>query len=143
MLVSKSKLVSGIIALGLTGGLLGGFNMYWGRQPEFPLYGVFIDLCAIPILIVMILYVRRIKANATDEFSVAKKRYAAQNGFLIGFALFMLSGLFPIIFPAAYLQFIATLDGAHEGFLMGRVAGMAPFILGLVIGQVSAWLKYR
>ncbi len=143
MTMSKSKWVAGILVLALMGGLLGGFNMSWSREASFPLYGVIIDICAVPVMIMLILYVRKLKAASTDEFSVAKKRYAAQNGFLIGFALFLISGVFPIFCPDLYRQFIASLDGAHEGFLMGRVAGMAPFVLGLLIGQVSAWLKYR
>ncbi len=138
MSVSKSKWVAGILVLGLMGGLLGGFNMSWSREASFPLYGLIIDICAVPVMIMLILYVRKLKAASTDEFSMAKKRYAAQNGFVIGFALFLISGIFPIFLPDLYRQFIASLDGAHEGFLMGRVAGMAPFVLGLLIGQISA-----
>ena len=140
---SKWKFTGGILVLALIGGLLGGFNMSWSREESFPLYGAIIDICAVPVMIMLILYVRKLKAVSTDEFSVAKKRYAAQNGFIIGFALFLVSGVFPIFFPDLYRQFIASLDGAHEGFLMGRVTGMAPFVLGLLIGQVTAWLKYR
>jgi uncharacterized protein YjeT (DUF2065 family) len=143
MVLSKSRFTGGVLALALIGGLLGGFNLYWGRAPQFPLYGTILDLCAIPVVILLVLYVRRLKAASADEFSVAKKRYAAQSGFVIGFALFLLSGLFPIFFPDLYRQFLASLDGASDGFLMGRVSGMAPFVLGLLIGQVSAWLKYR
>jgi len=134
MALSKSRFTGGVLALALIGGLLGGFNLYWGRAPQFPLYGTILDLCAIPVVILLVLYVRRLKAASADEFSVAKKRYAAQS---------LLSGLFPIFFPDLYRQFLASLDGASDGFLMGRVSGMAPFVLGLLIGQVSAWLKYR
>ena len=143
MAVSKWKFAGGIFALALIGGLLGGFNMSWSREPSFPLYGVIIDACAVPVVIMLILYMRKLKAASTDEFSMAMKRYAAQNGLIIGFALFMVSGVFPIFFPDLYRQFIASLDGAQEGFLMGRVTGMLPFVLGLLIGQASAWLKYR
>jgi|GEM_PF-2178635 len=143
MIISKSRFIVGVLVLALMGGLLGGFNMHWSREPSFPLYGAMIDLCAVPVLIMLILYVRKLKTASTDEFGVVKKRYAAQNGFIIGFALFLISGMLPIVFPDLYRQFIASLDGAHEGFLMGRVTGMAPFVLGLLIGQVSAWLKYR
>ena len=143
MAVPKSKIIAGFLVLALLGGLLGGFNMSWSRAPSFPLYGLIIDICAIPVMIMLILYVRKLKVASTDEFSLTKKRYAAQNGFIIGFALFLISGVFPIFFPDLYRQLIASLDGAHEGFLMGRVAGMAPFVLGLLIGQISAWLKYR
>jgi len=140
---SKWKFAGGIFCLALIGGLLGGFNMSWSREASFPLYGLLIDLCAIPVFIALFIYVRRLKAASTDEFSIAKKRYAAQSGFMIGFVLFLLTGLFPIVLPDLYRQFIAGLDGAHEGFLMGRVSGMAPFVIGLLIGQVAAWLKYR
>lgn len=140
---SKWKFAGGVLVLASIGGLLGGFNMSWSREASFPLYGVIIDLCAIPVMIMLILYIRKLKAASTDEFSVTKKRYAAQNGFVIGFALFLITGLFPIFLPDVYHQFIAGLDGAHEGFLVGRVSGMAPFVLGLLIGQVGAWLKYR
>jgi hypothetical protein len=140
---SKWKFAGGVLVLASIGGLLGGFNMSWSREASFPLYGVIIDLCAIPVMIMLILYIRKLKAASTDEFSVTKKRYAAQNGFVIGFALFLITGLFPIFLPDVYRQFIAGLDGAHEGFLVGRVSGMAPFVLGLLIGQVGAWLKYR
>jgi uncharacterized protein YjeT (DUF2065 family) len=140
---SKWKFAGGVLVLASIGGLLGGFNMSWSREASFPLYGVIMDLCAIPVMIMLILYIRKLKAASTDEFSVTKKRYAAQNGFVIGFALFLITGLFPIFLPDVYRQFIAGLDGAHEGFLVGRVSGMAPFVLGLLIGQVGAWLKYR
>ena len=143
MMGSKWKFAGGVTVTALIGGLLGGFNMSWSREASFPLYGVIIDICALPVLIMLILYVRKLKAATTDEFSIAKKRYAAQSGFIIGFALFLITGLFPIFLPDLYRQFIASLDGAQEGFLMGRVSGMAPFVLGLLIGQVSAWLKYR
>jgi uncharacterized protein YjeT (DUF2065 family) len=143
MMGSKWKFAGGVAVAALIGGLLGGFNMSWSREASFPLYGVIIDICALPVLIMLILYVRKLKAATTDEFSIAKKRYAAQSGFIIGFALFLITGLFPIFLPDLYRQFIASMDGANDGFLIGRVSGMAPFVLGLLIGQVGAWLKYR
>lgn len=130
-------------ALALAGGFLGGFNMLWVRHPPFPVYGYIIDLVAVPAVLAGLLYLRRIKAETMDEFMVTKKRFAAQSGFVIGFVLFAVSGLLPLIFPQAYHQFIASLDGANDGFIMGRVSGMAPFVLGLLLGQVGAWLKYR
>ncbi len=133
--------VAGIMVL--AAGLLGGFNMVWIRHPPFPVYGYGVDLVAIPAIIAGLLYVRRIKAAAMDEFMIAKKRFAAQSGFVIGFALFAVSGLVPLMFPQAYHQFIGGMDGADDGFIIGRVSGMAPFVLGLVFGQIGAWLKYR
>ncbi|MGN6208741.1 hypothetical protein [Asticcacaulis sp.] len=140
---SKWKFAGGVAVAALIGGLLGGFNLSWSREASFPLYGLIIDICALPVLIMLILYVRKLKAATTDEFSIAKKRYAAQSGFVIGFVLFLITGLFPIFLPDLYRQFIASMDGANDGFLIGRVSGMAPFVLGLLIGQVNAWLKYR
>ena len=127
----------------VTAGLLGGLNMLWVRHPPFPVYGYIIDLVAVPTVIAGLLYVRRIKAETMDEFMVAKKRFAAQSGFVIGFVLFAATGLLPLLFPEAYRQFLSSLDGANDGFIMGRISGMAPFVLGLLLGQVGAWLKYR
>jgi uncharacterized protein YjeT (DUF2065 family) len=132
-----------VLVLASAGGLLGGFNMMWIRHPPFPAYGYIIDLIAVPAVVAGLLYVRRIKAATMDEFMVTKKRFAAQSGFVIGFLLFALSGVIPLIFPQAYHQFLAGMDGANEGFIMGRVFGMAPFVVGLLLGQVGAWLKYR
>jgi uncharacterized protein YjeT (DUF2065 family) len=117
--------------------------MLWVRHPPFPVYGYVVDLVAVPAVVAGLLYLRRIKAATMDEFMITKKRFAAQSGFVLGFLLFAVSGLFPILFPLAYNQFIASLDGANDGFIIGRVSGMAPFVLGLLLGQVGAWLKYR
>ena len=133
----------GIGVLALAAGMLGGFNMMWVRHPPFPVYGYVIDLIAVPAIIAGLLYARRIKAATMDEFMVTKKRFAAQSGFVIGFVLFAVSGVIPLVFPDAYHQFIASLDGADDGFIMVRISGMAPFVIGLLLGQVGAWLKYR
>ncbi|MBW8882254.1 MAG: hypothetical protein JF615_12775 [Asticcacaulis sp.] len=143
MTQSRWPFVVSVLLMAATGGLLGGFNMHWGRQTVFPLYGILIDILAVPVLVYMILYVRRMKAAISDEFSVAKKRFAAQTGFVVGFALFAITGLVPLIFQAPYHAFIASLDGANEAFIMGRVFGMAPFVFGLLIGQIAAWARYR
>jgi len=132
-----------VVVLASAGGLLGGFNMMWIRHPPFPVYGYVVDLIAVPAVIAGLLYVRRIKAATMDEFMVTKKRFAAQSGVVIGFLLFAVSGVIPLVFPQAYHQFIAGMDGAGDGFTMGRVFGMAPFVIGLLLGQVGAWLKYR
>ncbi|EGF92486.1 putative membrane protein [Asticcacaulis biprosthecium C19] len=143
MTATRGTFITGIVFLGAMAGLLGGFNLHWSREPVFPLYGILIDVLAVPALIYVLLYVRRLKVAATDEFAQTKKRLAAQTGIVIGFGLFAVSGIVPMIFPDAYTSFIGTLDGAHEGFLMGRVLGMAPFVLGLIVGQVVVWTKYR
>ncbi|ESQ93022.1 hypothetical protein ABAC460_01855 [Asticcacaulis sp. AC460] len=143
MTATRGAFIIGIVVLGAMAGLLGGFNLHWSREAVFPLYGILIDVLAIPALIYVFLYVRRLKVAVTDEFAETKKRLAAQTGFVVGFGLFAVSGIVPMVFPEAYNTFIGTLDGAHEGFLMGRVLGMAPFVIGLVIGQVVAWTKYR
>ena len=135
--------IAGVLMAGSIGGLLGGFNMHWSRQPAFPIYGIGIDLIAVPALIALILYMRRVKIAMSDEFSVAKKRFAAQTGLMIGFLLFALSGVFPIVFKGPYNQFIASMDGANDGFIFGRLFGMLPFVFGLLIGQIAAWRKYR
>ena len=140
---TKIPFIAAIALLGLTAGILAGFNRHWGMLPVFPLYGILIDICAVPVLIYMFIFARRMAKASTDEFSVTKKRMGAQVGFVIGFALFAVTGVIPLIFPQAYNAFIATLDGANEGFIMGRVFGMAPFVIGLLIGQVTAWLRYR
>ncbi len=134
-------ILAGVLVM--AGGLLGGFNMMWVRHPPFPAYGYVVDLIAVPAVIAGLLYIRRVKAATMDEFMVTKKRFAAQSGFVIGFLLFAVSGLLPLVFPQTYHQFIASLDGADDGFIIGRVSGMAPFVIGLLLGQVGAWLKYR
>ncbi len=143
MTSNRTPFVAGLAAVIMMAGILGGVNLHWSRQPSFPLYGYIIDICAVPVLIYTILYVRRLKAVSMDEFAVTKKRFAAQTGFVFGFAMFAVSGVVPILFPQAYQQFLGTLDGVQEGFIMGRVLGMAPFVLGLLFGHVVAWLKYR
>lgn len=140
---NRAPFIAGTGAVIMMGGILGGVNFHWSRQPEFPLYGYIIDICAIPVLIYTILYVKRLKAASTDEFAVTKKRFAAQTGFVFGFAMFAISGIIPLLFPQTYHQFLGTLDGVQEGFIMGRVLGMAPFVVGLLFGHVTAWLKYR
>ena len=86
---------------------------------------------------------RAMQAVTVDEFMITKKRFAAQSGFVIGFVLFAATGFLPLLFPQVYHQFIGSLDGANDGFIMGRISGMAPFVIGLLAGQVGAWLKYR
>ena len=140
---SRWPLVFGIMVVALTCGLLGGFNMHWSRETHFPLYGMIIDVCAVPVIIFMFLYVRRLKAASTDEFAQTKTRFAAQTGFMVGFVLYAVSGIIPIVFPDAYRAFIGQMDGANDGFILGRVAGMAPFVIGLLVGQVAAWRRYN
>ena len=127
----------------LIAGALGGFSLHWSRQPAFPLYGMTLDLIGVPVVIGLILYARRLKRASSDEFSVAKKRYAVTTAFLCGAVLYMLCGALTIFLPQPYHAFIASLGDAQGAFEIGRVAGFAPFALGLVIGQVASWLKYR
>ncbi len=142
MMQSRWPFIGGIVALGAAGGLLGGINHYWVNHGPFPAYGLIIDLLALPVLLAGILYVRRFGKRSSDEFSVAKKRYATQYGMIIGLILFAITGVWPIVLPGLYHSFIASLDGADDGFIMGRVFGMAPFIIGLLVGQVLAWKRY-
>jgi len=125
------------------GGLLGGYNFYWGHLPRFPVEGMAIDLLAVPAIIGLILYVRRLRRAQADEFSVTKKRIAAQTGLVVGAAGFVLISVLQMVFPAGYHVMLSHLDGAEDGYDVGRVVGMAPFAIGVIVGQVVAWRKYR
>jgi len=129
-------------AICLAGGL-GGINFIWAKLGAIPAYGIAIDFIAFPILIAVVLYVRRVKIATCDEFTVAKKRFAAQTGLIIGFLLFAISGVFPFMFREAYHHFIGGLGSTEDGYQIGRVLGMAPFLVGLIAGQVLAWMKFR
>jgi len=139
----KFVLFFAILVLISLGGILGGLNAMWIRHGEFPAYGWLADLIAAPVFLALLLYARRLKSMNTDEFAVTKKRYAAQAGFMVGIALFCLTGLFPIVLPAQYHAFLNSMDGADDAFIMGRVFGMAPFVIGLLAGQIISWAKYR
>lgn len=132
-----------MLALCLLAGLVGGFNAMWIRHGDFPAYGWLVDLVAAPALIGLMLYARRLKSLAVDEFAVVKKRYAIQIGFMVGMVLFCLTGLFPILFKTHYHAFLNSMDGADDAFTIGRVFGIAPFFIGLLVGQVVSWMKYR
>lgn len=140
---STWPLIGGIATLGLLGGLFGGLNLMWSRQPQFPIYGYIADLCLIGVFIYLFVNVRRMRAESSDEFHVAKKRLAAQTGIILGFVIYSVSNALPFFFPHTSEAFLASLDGAKEGFIMGRVFGMAPFVIGLLIGQIWSWAKYR
>ena len=124
------------------GGALGGFSMHWSRLPAFPLYGLTLDLIGIPVVIGLVLYARRLKKATSDEFSVAKKRYAIQTAFLSGAVLYMLCGVLTVFLPQPYHAFITSLGDPQDAFEVGRLAGFAPFVMGLVIGQIASWMKY-
>lgn len=127
----------------IMGGVCGALNYEWAHQAKFPPYGMIFDLIALPGTVALALYVRRMRMAAADEFSVTKKRVAAQTAVWLGFVLFLLSNGFHIFFPGLYHDLIRSLDGPEDGFVMGRVFGMAPFAVALLIGQFTAWLKYR
>ena len=135
--------IGGIATLGLLGGLFGGLNLMWSRQPHFPIYGYIADFVLIGVFTYLFVNVRRIKAETSDEFAVAKKRLAAQTGIILGFVIYAVSNALPFFFPHTTDAFLAQLDDARDGFVVGRVFGMAPFIIGLLIGQVWSWAKYR
>ena len=132
-----------MVALCLLAGLLGGFNVMWLRHGDFPAYGWLVDLIAAPLLVGLLLYARRLKVLAVDEFAVAKKNYAIQISFRVGLVLFCLTGLFPILFKTEYHAFLTSMDGLDDAFTIGRVFGIAPFFIGLLVGQVASWAKYR
>jgi hypothetical protein len=125
------------------GGLLGGFSMHWSHQPVFPLYGYTLDLIGLPVVIGLILYARQLRSRTTDEFAITKKRYAVTTAFFAGVILYMLSGMFHFILPQVYHAFVASLGTPEDAYDVGRFMGFAPFVAGMVIGQIVAWLKYR
>ena len=140
---SRWPLVGGIATLALLGGSLGGLNLVWARQASYPIYGYVTDLCVLAVMIFVIFRMRRWRAENSDEFLVAKKRFAAQTGFIFGFVIYAVSNALPLFFPEASNAFLDQLDGAREGFIIGRVFDMAPFVIGLLIGQVVSWVRYR
>ncbi len=142
--MSNNKLPfwAGLIAVALFGGFMGAINVTW-RHHGFPSWGVPADLVAVAIIAVAVIYLRRLKAATTDEFAVVKKRYAASTGVMIGIVIFLLSGLWPTLSPDSYTAFLAWSGSPDDVFVMGKVFGFAPFVLGLLIGQIAAWIKYR
>ncbi len=139
----SGRLYAAMAAAMLGGGLLGGFNFHWAHLSHFPVEGIAVDLLAVPVVIGLILYVRRIRRAQADEFSVVKKRMAAQTGLLIGALGFVLISVLQLVLPGAYHAMLSHLDDAEDGYAIGRVVGMAPFAIGVVIGQILAWSKYR
>ncbi|MGZ3298742.1 MAG: hypothetical protein ACXU8U_06245 [Asticcacaulis sp.] len=132
-----------IFGAAVAGGLLGGFNYHWSHLPKFPIYGYAADLIVFPLLVGLILYARRLKLTSVDEFSVVKKRIAAATGMAFGMIAFVALNAVPILLPQPYHAFLASLDGTEDAYLMGRVVGMAPFAIGLFIGQIVTWARYR
>ncbi len=143
MIQSRWPFIGGIATLALMGGLLGGLNLLWSRQPVYPVYGYIVTGCVLAVMIFVVFRIRRWSSENMDEFQVTKKRFAAQTGFIFGFVIYAVTNALPLFFPDASNAFLATMDGAREGFIIGRVFGMAPFLIGLLIGQVAAWLRYR
>jgi hypothetical protein len=143
MLKQKLFFFPVVLALGALAGVVVGFNTFWVRQGDFPAYGWLVDLIAAPLFVALLLYARRLKRLAVDEFAVAKKNYAIQISFRVGLVLFCLTGLFPILFKTEYHAFLNGMDGADDAFTIGRVFGIAPFFIGLLVGQVASWAKYR
>lgn len=132
----------GILALAALGGVMGGTLYYWSSRPPVPPYAYVVEGALFLALIAGVFILRRLKANC-DEFAVAKKRLATQFGFQIGFGLYAVVNLAPLLAPHLFRDFFSGLGSAREGFIMGQVAGMAPFVLGLLIGQIAAQWKYR
>ena len=143
MKTSRWPFIGGIVTLGLLGGLFGGSNLMWSRQPQFPIYGYMADIVIVGVFIYVFINVRRMRAASTDEFQVAKKRMAAQTGIILGFVIYAVSNALPLFFPHTSKAFLASMDGPEDAFIIGRVFGMAPFVIGLLIGQVVSWAKYR
>jgi hypothetical protein len=132
----------GLLALAALGGVMGGALYYWSSRPPVPPYAYVIEGALFLALIAGVFILRRLKTGC-DEFAVAKKRLATQFGFQIGFGLYAVVNLAPLLAPQLFRDFFASLDSAREGFIMGQVAGMAPFVFGLLGGQLIAMWKYR
>ncbi len=139
---NKLPFWAGLFAVALFGGFMGAINVTW-RRHGFPTWGVPADVTAVVVIAIAVFFLRRLKAKSTDEFSIAKKRYAATTGVMIGMIIFLLSGLWPILSPGSYAAFLVWCGSPDDVFVMGKVFGFFPFVLGLLIGQVAAWAKYR
>lgn len=123
--------------------LVVGTAVYWSRQPVFPIYGYIFIACLIVVMVFTAFNMRRWRTEGLDEFQVAKKRMATQIGFIAGFVIYSAVNILPFLFRDAYNTMFLHLDGPREGFILGQVAGMAPFVLGLFIGHIVAWAKFR
>ncbi len=132
----------GVVGLACLGGLLGSTAVYWSHQPQFPMYGYIFDACVAAVLVFGLMRLKQWQSESCDEFAVAKKRIATQVGLTTGFMLFLAMSLLPHLFPQAYRGVLAPLTG-YEGFNLGQACGMLPFAVGMVIGQIVAWMKYR
>jgi len=143
MLSSSWTYRIGLVALAAMGGVLGGTIFYWAQHPPVPVYAYLFDSILLLAVMAGVVLVRRLKGAACDEFALAKKRLATQIGFQAGFALYAVVNLVPLLAPSLFRDLFASLDGPREGFILGQVAGMAPFVLGLLIGQGAALWKYR
>ncbi len=133
---------AGVVTLACLGGLLGGTAVYWSNQPQFPLYGYIFDACVAVVLVFSLLRLKRWKAETSDEFAIAKKRIATQVGLMTGFMLFLVLSLLPHLMPHTYRNLLAPMDG-YEGFNLGQACGILPFAIGMVIGQIAAWWRFR
>ena len=133
-----------VLILCMGAGLVNGYWLSGGHA--LPIYGWVIDvlLAAVVVAVIVrsVIYVRRNREVLADEFQVTKTRYATHTGFVIGLLVYSLTSLWPMLHPDSYHATLARL-GSEDAYSIGRVAGMLPFVFGMCIGQVAAWLKYR
>lgn len=133
-----------VLILCMGAGLLNGYWLSGGR--DLPIYGWAMDAVlaagVVTVIVWAVIYVRRNREVLADEFQVTKTRYATHTGFVIGLLIYSLTSLWPMLHPASYQVLLGRI-GSEDAYSIGRVAGMLPFVLGMCIGQVAAWLKYR
>ncbi len=124
------------------GGLLGGLNFHWAHNGVFPVYGYGVDFALLAILVLLVLYVRRVRMTQADEFSIVKKRTAASTGMMFGFAAYGVGTIARGVFASGYTAMLDRLPGKDDAFILGLSLGMLPFALGMLVGSLFVWRKY-
>jgi hypothetical protein len=128
-----------VLILSLLAALLYGHALNGGHALPID---IILALGVVAVIALAVVYSRRHRQVPADEFLVAKTRYATYGGFMIGLVLYCLASLWPFVHPASYHAALSRF-GTEDGYSIGRVSGMVPFVVGMWIGQVAAWLKYR
>jgi len=79
----------------------------------------------------------------SDEYAGARRRYASQIGLIAGLVLFVISLIAKTIVPDAFDFLIDANAGKRDAFFSGHMMGGYTFYIGVMIGWVVAYIKYR
>jgi hypothetical protein len=136
----------GIVAAGL--GFGAGLKARFGEKTDTQsslAYGA-VAILTLTFVAATSIYMRvygRHRHEFMDEFIATKTRYAAQSGLIVGACLMVVMALTFFMWPQLETTVLLWTHTENSGFSFGRLLGSMPFLIGALIGQVVAWLKYR